>query len=72
MAARVGLVTGKEYVVEGSVDEVFGTLIGGDPHTLITVDDAGNPKRVYVFRSHVAYVEEELPSRHEGRGAEFL
>jgi hypothetical protein len=68
MAARVGLVTGKEYVVDGSVDEVFGSLTGKDPHTVLTVDDGGAEKRVYVFRAHVAYVEDETPSVYEDRG----
>jgi len=66
MPARVGLATGKEYLLDGSIDEVFKSLMAG-PHTLLTVRIEGEERRVYVFQAHVAYVEEEKSSMHEDR-----
>jgi hypothetical protein len=65
MAARIGLTTGKEYVVQGTVDDTASSLIGrGDPFTVIdVVEDGETSKRVCVFQAHVAYVEEELERR---------
>lgn len=59
MPARIGLSTGKEWVVEESVDETASTMMGPDPFTMIEAQDG---MRVYVFRAHVAYVEDVHPS----------
>ena len=60
MTARIGISTGKEWVVEGTADEVVSKMIGDDPFA--AVDDSDG-RRVYIFRAHVAYVEEEMPTR---------
>jgi hypothetical protein len=59
MPSLVGMVTGKEYEVEGAPGEVFARLTGGDPHTVLKLTDRGKEREVYVFRTHVAYVEEK-------------
>jgi hypothetical protein len=65
MAARIGLSTGKEFVVDGTVDEVASNMIGGDPFANVE----SNGRRVYIFRAHVAYVEDQPGSVYEERGA---
>ena len=59
MPSLVGMVTGKEYEVQGTPSEVFNALTGADPHTVLKLTDRGKEREVYVFRTHVAYVEEK-------------
>jgi hypothetical protein len=68
MAARIGLSTGKELVVEGSAVAVARSIRDGDPYT--HVESQG--KRLYLFRAHVAYVEEQQASVYEQRGVQSL
>ena len=56
--ARIGLVNGSVYEVQGDADSVLGTLTGSDPYTQLTVKERGQEKRVYVFRAHIASVED--------------
>lgn len=63
MPARIGLATGKEWVVEGNVDETASSMMGPDPFTI--VEPQG--RRVYIFRAHVAYVEDVPRSVYEQR-----
>jgi hypothetical protein len=63
MAARIGLSTGREWVVEGSVTAVARSIRDGDPYT--KVESQG--RHLYIFRAHVAYVEEQPTSVHERR-----
>ncbi len=65
MAARIGLVTGNEWVVDQSVDEAASNMVGADPFVVIEAQDVG---RVYLFRAHVAYVKHEGESVYERRG----
>jgi hypothetical protein len=48
------------------VDDVATQMIGPDPFVMIESEG----QRVYVFRAHVAYVEDEMPRRsvYEDRG----
>jgi hypothetical protein len=64
MAARIGLSTGKEWVVEGSVTAVAHSIRDGDPYT--KVESEG--RHLYIFRAHVAYVEEQPPSYEKRSG----
>jgi hypothetical protein len=65
MAAHIGLATGKDFIVEGTVDEVADKMIGADPRVMFE----SKGRRVYIFRAHVAYVEEQKPSVYERREA---
>jgi predicted Fe-Mo cluster-binding NifX family protein len=47
MAARIGLSTGEEFVVEGTVDEVASKMIGPDPFATVESEGA----RVYILWS---------------------
>jgi hypothetical protein len=68
MAARIGLSTGREWVVEGSVTAVARSIRDGDPYT--KVESQG--RHLYIFRAHVAYVEEQPTSVHEQRGVQSI
>jgi hypothetical protein len=68
MAARIGLATGREWVVEGSVTAVAHSIRDGDPYT--KVESQG--RHLYIFRAHVAYVEEQPTSVHEQRGVQSI
>ena len=61
MAARIGLSTGKEWIVEGTVDEVASSMVGTDPFTVVEAQG----RRVYIFPAHVAYVEDQPASVYE-------
>jgi hypothetical protein len=68
MAARIGLSTGKEWVVEGSVDDVLMDISKGlNP---IRVESQG--KRVYLFFDQLVYVQEEQASVYEQRGVRSI
>ena len=66
MAARIGLSTGKELVVEGSAVAVARSIKDGDPYTHVQSEGRG----LYIFRAHVAYVEDQPTSVHEQESAE--
>ena len=68
MAARIGLATGREWVVEGGVTAVAHSIRDGDPYT--EVESQG--RHLYIFRAHVAYVEEQPTSVHEQRGVQSI
>jgi hypothetical protein len=68
MAARIGLATGREWVVEGSVTAVAHSIRDGDPYT--KVESQG--RHLYIFRAHVAYVEEQPTSVHEQRRVQSI
>jgi len=63
MAARIGLSTGKEWVVEGTADEVVKQI--GRSSDPFPFESQG--RSVHVFGAHVAYVEEEPASVQEER-----
>jgi hypothetical protein len=68
MAARIGLSTGKELVVEGSAVAVARSIKDGDPYTQVRSEGRG----LYIFRAHVAYVEEQPASVYEQRGVSSI
>jgi hypothetical protein len=68
MAARIGLSTGKELVVEGSAVAVARSIKDGDPYTQVQSEGRG----LYIFRAHVAYVEEQPASVYEQRGVSSI
>jgi hypothetical protein len=67
MPARIGLSTGKEWVVEGTVDATASSMMGADPFTVIEAHAGDASMRVCVFRAHVAYVEDVPQSVYETR-----
>jgi hypothetical protein len=60
VAVRVGLVTGKEWVVDATTaHDVITRIHRGAPGPLLFASDGGS---VYIYREHIAYVEDELPA----------
>lgn len=64
MGARIQLINGKEWAVDGTVDEVAAHMVGPDPFAVV---DAGG-RRVYIFRQHVVAVVGEGESAYQKRG----
>ena len=55
MAARIGLATGKEWIVDRTVDQTASSVMRASPFTKI---ETRGGMTVYISRVHVAYVEE--------------
>jgi hypothetical protein len=63
MPAKIGLATGKEWIVEQGVAEAAGSMVGVNAFTRL--ETRAGP--VYIFRAHVAYVEQVSQSVYERR-----
>ena len=59
MATRIGLSSGKEFLVDSDVGDVASKIVGTDPYLVFGADGS----RVYIYRAHVAYVEDAGASK---------
>jgi hypothetical protein len=59
VTVRVGLVTGKEWVVEATAHDVITRIHRGAPGPLLFESNGGS---VHIYREHIAYIEDEMPA----------